>query len=968
MRKLCRYFAAGVLIAGCAAASVWAGDSAPADLEARMLEMQERFGSRMEVSEAARSLRSTDVRADAAVNDFIVNNDGFGGASNQIKLQVGRQPDGGTITVWTDDRDANLSVYGQIFNAARDTVGPNFRLHTDPNNWDQYDPAIAVRSDGGFYTAYARRKATGDLDVIVQRYSAKGQPLGTARNVASDSTFVNQSKPALAIMGNGDVVVMYQRDSLGINADVWGRVFNRDDLAPKGNKFYVARDLYIGGTRVSVYDEREPAVGVGGNDTVWVVWTDNRDGGVRDVFGQRLYRPTPTDTLRKLGSIFKINDEPIASNAFQNTPRIAVAADGRALVAWADFRNGNWDVFKQSYAANGTKNGTNQIVNFTDVTGSDQLQPSVGWIDSLGVVVWKDYRNGNARAYYQRYHADGGAIAVNQQAGVATTANESNPDADISTDGTISVGWSTPVNGLPTVYFRTIDSQNVASSVVTIADVIISAKQVHPTCAIGSGGDVFTAWEESRAALPNIVGQAINNANAKVGSDRQLNGGRVTFHFFPSVGVGGTAGYAAWEDYRDTIVPVYSDIFLQRFTLTSSGYAPNGTNVRVIDTVESPDARLAQWYPDVACDANGNAMVVWQDDRNGSWDIYGAVYTPALDPTTGSAVRLGRNARVDQGPGVSKQTLPRIDMNQTGHTAVVWEDNRGGTFSFAIWGRVYTNGGRNAANTGPETAADSNFMVAPDSARQPDVAVATDGSFAVVYERKVGATSDIYLARFTAAGVPSGAPILVNDDGLSINQFLPRIAVTSAGYVVVWQDERNGNWDVYGSVVPVAAGPAGANFLVNDISADNQTNPMIASLRTSNSPFICWTDLRDFKTAPDIFGNRNPVTSIASGIDDDGTITVRPETFSLEQNYPNPFNPATEIQYALSEPGQVVLDIYNTLGQKVRTLVDAVQPAGENRAVWDGCDEFGQPVASGVYFYRLATPQGTVARKMTLLR
>lgn len=90
--------------------------------------------------------------------------------------------------------------------------------------------------------------------------------------------------------------------------------------------------------------------------------------------------------------------------------------------------------------------------------------------------------------------------------------------------------------------------------------------------------------------------------------------------------------------------------------------------------------------------------------------------------------------------------------------------------------------------------------------------------------------------------------------------------------------------------------------------------------------------------------------------------------FQLFQNYPNPFNPATTIRYRLPATGNVVVTIYNTLGQKVRTLVLERQQAGVHEVIWDGKDGTGRVVGSGVYFYRLQAGEFTKCRKMLMLR
>lgn len=94
-----------------------------------------------------------------------------------------------------------------------------------------------------------------------------------------------------------------------------------------------------------------------------------------------------------------------------------------------------------------------------------------------------------------------------------------------------------------------------------------------------------------------------------------------------------------------------------------------------------------------------------------------------------------------------------------------------------------------------------------------------------------------------------------------------------------------------------------------------------------------------------------------------GVDPTLPHTFSVDQNYPNPFNPATTISYSLPEATQVNLDIYNILGQKVATLVDEYQAAGDYRVNWSATGQ-----SSGIYFYRLKVGEAIQSKKMLLLK
>jgi hypothetical protein len=93
-----------------------------------------------------------------------------------------------------------------------------------------------------------------------------------------------------------------------------------------------------------------------------------------------------------------------------------------------------------------------------------------------------------------------------------------------------------------------------------------------------------------------------------------------------------------------------------------------------------------------------------------------------------------------------------------------------------------------------------------------------------------------------------------------------------------------------------------------------------------------------------------------------------PQAFRLAQNCPNPFNPQTAISYCLPQDGHVRLVIYNVAGQKVRTLVDEHQSAGEKEVSWDGRDRQGNYAASGVYFYKLRAGQSCATKKMLLMK
>ena len=93
-----------------------------------------------------------------------------------------------------------------------------------------------------------------------------------------------------------------------------------------------------------------------------------------------------------------------------------------------------------------------------------------------------------------------------------------------------------------------------------------------------------------------------------------------------------------------------------------------------------------------------------------------------------------------------------------------------------------------------------------------------------------------------------------------------------------------------------------------------------------------------------------------------------PGVFALHNNYPNPFNPVTNITYDIPEVSEVKLEIYNVTGQHIRTLVNGAHEPGRYRIVWNATNEFGRPLASGMYFYRISAGDFISVKKLLLMK
>jgi len=236
-----------------------------------------------------------------------------------------------------------------------------------------------------------------------------------------------------------------------------------------------------------------------------------------------------------------------------------------------------------------------------------------------------------------------------------------------------------------------------------------------------------------------------------------------------------------------------------------------------------------------------------------------------------------------------------------------WYQAPSGTNSWA--------GSKAAASSNVNTWLVSPKFVLPDT--WPD---GTGAIPVTIQARRIGTGSESLRIRFTTVGPNAPANEWIDLNGGVIN-------VT-------------GNSGVWG------------NTLTRNIPANQNGNSVwIAIANTSGSSQH--VEIDNFRIA-------------GPGADDDVTVDIFPT--ALQSNYPNPFNPETTISFTMSKEGPVTLDVFNIKGQKVNTLVNGRLEAGHHNVVWNGKDNTGREVSSGVYFYRMTAGDYENVRKMILMK
>jgi hypothetical protein len=183
---------------------------------------------------------------------------------------------------------------------------------------------------------------------------------------------------------------------------------------------------------------------------------------------------------------------------------------------------------------------------------------------------------------------------------------------------------------------------------------------------------------------------------------------------------------------------------------------------------------------------------------------------------------------------------PAIAMIDSGSFVITWMDGRNG--SWEIYAQIYESSG---------TPSDTNFKVNDNiilNASLWDPAIAGDGSgnFVITWDDNREGNSDIYAQRFNSSDIPLGSNFKVNDDAGTAWQEFPAIAQDGSGnFVITWHDYRNGNYDIYAQRYNSSSTPIGSNFKVNDdIGTASQLIPAIAQDGSGNF-VITWYDYRN---------------------------------------------------------------------------------------------------------------------------
>ncbi len=871
------------------------------------------------------------------------------------------------------------TTFDNAWNPSPSYTDTKVNTDTFPATFFQGSPDIIMFADKSFLTVWEDER-NGDLDILAQKFDSAGTPILSTLKVNDETIPADQFLPSADVSPAGKVVITWVD---GKNLEIMAQRLD-SNLNKTGANFKVNS-----GPNNSAY---APSVAIAPNGNFVITWEDIR-------FGYHIFAQRYDSSGTALGSNFQIStDAGLYPHLY---PSISADGKGDFVIAWEDYRNIDGDIYFQRYDSAGVAQGSNSQAN-SDIGSEDQYQPDIKKAyDGKMIFTWVDMLNGNQDIYFQRATSggalQGSPVKVNSDGGIDP---QWEPSIDTDSLGNFMISWA-DYRSAPAIYLQRYDTLGNALGINTQAsDVGLTRERHSPALYLPNAGDLVVSWMDYRNKNYDIYLQRLTASGTKKGSNFKANQDTTgAQQRSPSLAVNSQRqSFVAWEDFRSGNADIYF-----------RGLDQLGNFILQEIKVSDDTSILPQLSPEIATDDQNTLFIVWQDFRNGA-NIYGQFYNFLLP--------LG-NIKINEDTSTNIHQHPSVSASRTGKFVAVWSDNRAGFFN--IYGQKYTNLGAKVGNNfkvnddtnsvdhlAPQAASDSSgnlvvvwedyrdsqwhiYMQAFDSSGnkigansrilsdslnasqlKPDVATTPTGNFAVTW-LEVRLTGDFILAqRYDSLRIPVGTNLIISDT-VAVNPFSPKIALDkNKTLLVTWQDSRSGNSDIWGQFFYSSNDSMGSDFKVNqDLGNALQFTPACGF--SSDYAYLVWSDNRNPGKGFDIYAN----TYVYKGTDvkpPKSILNAMPNSFELEQNYPNPFNATTVIKYHLkannSSGNQILttLKIYNIKGELVKILVKQHQTPGSYEIGWDGKDNKGEIVSSGVYFYVLQQGEKKEAKKMLLLK
>jgi len=483
----------------------------------------------------------------------------------------------------------------------------------------------------------------------------------------------------------------------------------------------------------------------------------------------------------------------------------------------------------------------------------------------------------------------------------------------------------------------------------------VARDQSSPTIVSDGVGGAIVTWIDDRSCCfsPDIFAQRIDASGAVLWT---LDGVAICTaakaQIAPQIVSDGAGGAViVWEDGR--VSGLNTGVFAQRINAA-------GAVLWTANGVALCTAPNNQYLPKIVSDGAGGAIATWTDFRIGG---VSDIFVQRVDAS--GAVVWTANGVGLSGPASSEYS-PVIAVDGAGGAIVTWQDFRSGLGDIYAQ-RINALGAPQWMTDGVAISAtgwDTNGQIVSDGAGG---AIVT-WHLLVSSEEFPNSDYDLYAQRVDASGAVQWTP-----DGMAISTAVGNqtwstmIPDGMGGAIVAWEDSLVGddsNYDIRGQRVNASGAVQWTPGGVAVCTADNeQRRPAILSDGGSGA-IVAWEDFRNGSNM-DIFALQvNSDGTIPTGVG----VTPRASAIALTSNYPNPFSTRTTFDLDLSVDADVVVDVFDVAGRRVRHVELGRLSAGSKAMPFDGAGDNGRHLPSGIYFYRVSADGATVTQKMVIAR
>jgi len=854
-------------------------------------------------------------------DDFRVNDDYDIGGSNQSYPSIAMDHNGNFVVVWIDYRNIRRDIYGQRFDRLGNPLGVNFKVNdTESGDYIGFVD-VAMNAKGDFVVIWMDNRKNKS-DMYGQRYNSTGSPVGCNFQVNNDLLNSSNYLPSVSMNPSGEFIVVW------INFQNTFHILGQR-YSPTGER--TGDNFEVVNLQGGKVDYFPPNVAINPKGDFVVTWfavfSESRQG---------VYAIRVNATNEILESEFKANDSDNLSTPAK--PDVAIDAPGNFVITWLEGTSGSHGLFAQRYNFKGEALGHNFKVNesikpipkrFPKVTMNLSKEFTIAWVELRDMLT----------IYIQHYNQHGEPQGANfRVTDFGQTWGPTNIDITKTPSGYFALTWDgyecTSDNEIFAMIFN--QKGEIVKKEFKADFDFGSSSQKNPAISTSSSGKFIISWDDFRFCKFDVYAQMFNSSGELSGSNFKVN--QQSFGLFSSNSV---------DSSGNSVIAFLGDqgIYLQRYDYDG---VKLGENTFVNDELMPPFLSA----PDVAMGSQGDFVVVWSQVMVPTSGIFAQLFDS-------QGIKLDSNFMVSEYLYSTQFSRPvKVAKSANGNFVVVWEAPYKYTYKSEIWGQLYNS---SAEKIGEDFRISDSTIIMENL--NPDVGMDEDGNFVVVW---FGA-GNILIQRFKADGSKIGLIIKALDSKTKVEKL--SLAVKSNGeFLVTWTDSRNGDMDIYAQRFDAEGNHLGGNFRVNSDDGENiQTSPVVAA--DDNNYYFAWVDNRGPGSGYDIFCK---IITFEQTFVSEQEFINKPE-LPLLQNYPNPFNPATTIQFRVlssgtGKPIHTTLNIYNLLGQKVRSLVEEDKLPGSYQVIWDGKNDEGQYVSSGIYFYVLKTEDLIQTKKMIMVR